>query len=416
MTAHDSEGRLQPRPLGHARPYVLATVTTLCLAGAIPAVAQAATVETLYTFSGSSDGNDPSGKLLRDAAGSLFGVTLGGGDSNDGVVFRLTRPAGKQQPWQFTRLYSFSGGADGQEPNDGLLEDASGDLLGVTTGGGTAGYGTIFILTPSTTDPTGYTKTTLYSFSGGTDGSRPNYGLTAGSTGNFYGTTTTGGTANAGTIYKLSPPANGGAWTLKTLHTFVGADGTGNPASTLTVGASGILYGSALSGKGAVYAFDPAGKNGGSLSVIYAFQGLNDGQGPYGGVSLTASGDLVGTTFYAGVDASGVVYQLTKMGQKWREKTLAYFEGQSCGQSDSKLLVAPNGKLFGTAGSPGCIFSLTPRTSGSGYRFRTLVSTPTYPTGELIADERGDLFGVNQSGPDGYSYGQVYRVPGVARH
>jgi uncharacterized repeat protein (TIGR03803 family) len=416
MTFCSISGRSHRRFISVPRTYFISTMTALCFAGALPAIAQAAKVETLYNFSGGSDGNDPSGKLLRNSAGNLFGVTLGGGDSNDGVVYEISPPSAKQGPWQFTRLYSFSGGADGQEPNDGLIEDASGGLLGITTGGGTAGYGTIFIMTPSKTDQTGYTKTTLYSFSGGSDGSSPYNGLTADGAGNFYGTTNTGGTANAGTIYKLSPPANGGTWTLTTLHEFVATDGTGTPNSALTVGANGILYGSAIAGKGAVYAFDPAGVNGGSLSVIYNFQGLNDGYGPYGGVSLTASGDLVGTTFYAGADAAGAIYQLTPTGSKWHEKTVAYFDGVNCGESDSKLMVAPNGKIFGTAGQPGCIFKLTPKPSGNGYRLSVLNANTDYPTGQLIADKHGNVFGVNQVGPYGYGFGQVYKLPGVAGH
>jgi hypothetical protein len=289
-------------------------------------------------------------------------------------------------------------------------------LLGITTGGGAAGNGTIFMMTPSKNDPTGYTKTTLYSFSGGSDGSRPYNGLTADGAGNFYGTTNTGGTENAGTIYKLSPPKKGRPWTLTTLHEFVGTDGTGTPNSTLTLGANGILYGSAIAGTGAVYAFDPAGVNGGSLSVIYNFQGLNDGYGPYGGVSLTASGDLVGTTFYAGADAAGAIYQLTPNGSKWHEKTVAYFDGVNCGESDSKLMVAPNGNIFGTAGQPGCIFKLTPKPSGDSYRLSVLNANSDYPTGQLIADKHGNVFGVNQVGPYGFGFGQVYKLPGVANH
>jgi uncharacterized repeat protein (TIGR03803 family) len=414
MTCNHTQRRMQRRPASPSRKAVFSSVAACCLAAAAAHTAHAATVETLYTFTGNGpDGYDPSGGLIRDQAGNLFGVTLAGGDANKGVVYELSPPAANQHHWRFKRLYSFQGGADGYEPNDGLIQNAAGDLIGVTTQGGASGDGTIFALTPSATDPTGYTKATLYSFSGA-DGANPYYGLSADGAGNFYGTTTYGGSDNAGTIFTLKPPANGGGWTLTKLHDFVAADGTGTPVSALTVGPSGILYGTGLSGKGAVYAFTPDGKNGGSLSVLYAFLGLNDGQSPYGGVTFTPSGDLIGTTFFAGVDTYGSVYELIPAGTKWHERTVAFFNGGKCAGSDSKLLAVSSGKVFGTGGNPACVFALDPRVSGKGYVLHSITKNQgnTYPSGALIAGPAGELYGVNQQG--GNIAGQVFQVHGAA--
>ena len=87
-----------------------------------------ATLTTLFTFLG-SNGADPTGGLLIDAAGDLFGTTHGGGVSGLGTVFEL--PAGGGE----TTMVRFSP-QTGSHPDSGLIADASGDLFGTTNAGG----------------------------------------------------------------------------------------------------------------------------------------------------------------------------------------------------------------------------------------------------------------------------------------
>src|SRR5258708_10472925 len=152
----------------------------------------------LYTLTGGADGAYPDGGLIRDAAGNLYGTTLGGGANLDGTVFKLD-PAGVE-----TVLYSFTTGLDGDLPEGSLVRDSVGNFYGITNSGGIHGYGTIFKL-----DRNG-NHTVLYRFKGRlTDGNNPIVGLTRDAAGNLYGTTLYGGdcslTTGCGVVFKLTP-------------------------------------------------------------------------------------------------------------------------------------------------------------------------------------------------------------------
>jgi len=147
----------------------------------------------VYSFTGKPDGCQPQNTLIRDAKGNFYGTTAYGGTNNLGTVFRLD-PTGKE-----TVLYSFSGIPDGAFPQASLIRDAKGNLYGITNGGGANGYGTVFGL-----DSTGK-ETMLYSFSGGNDGKYPTGNLIRDTSGNLYSTTSSGGTYNQGTVFRLTP-------------------------------------------------------------------------------------------------------------------------------------------------------------------------------------------------------------------
>jgi uncharacterized repeat protein (TIGR03803 family) len=154
------------------------------------------TVTVIYSFTGAADGGNPEGGLILDAAGNIYGVAAGGSTScrgGCGVVFKLT-PAGEE-----TVLYSFKGGTDGDGPDGVLLRDSKGNFYGTTGAGGAHAQGTIFELTPS-----GKEKV-LYSFTGGDDGSVPEGGVVEDSQGNFYGLARDGGASLYGTIFEFTP-------------------------------------------------------------------------------------------------------------------------------------------------------------------------------------------------------------------
>jgi uncharacterized repeat protein (TIGR03803 family) len=128
--------------------------------------------------------------VIRDSAGNLYGTTSQLVATDLSVVYKLD-PAG-----HYTVLYSFSGGADGNDPG-GLILDSAGNLYGVA-GSGSTGAGLVFKL-----DTSGQ-ETVLYSFTGGADGSGPN-AIIRDSAGNFYGTTLAGGKHSTGVVFKLTP-------------------------------------------------------------------------------------------------------------------------------------------------------------------------------------------------------------------
>jgi uncharacterized repeat protein (TIGR03803 family) len=200
---------------------------------------------TLHNFEG-TDGQLVAG-LIQASDGNFYGTTVRGGVANDicitgpgcGTVFQITA-AGK-----LTTLHSFAG-ADGWSPGGGLVQATNGNFYGTTGWGGANNFGTVFEITP------GGKLTTLYSFDL-TDGSMPYIAMVQASDGNLYGTTTGGGpsavpgTMNGGdgTVFKITP---GGE--LTTLHNFDGTDGAvvygglaqatdGNFYGTTTLGGTG---------------------------------------------------------------------------------------------------------------------------------------------------------------------------------
>jgi uncharacterized repeat protein (TIGR03803 family) len=168
-------------------------------AGTVFRITPAGVETVLYSFAGGSDGIGPRAGLIEGSDGNFYGTTELGGlhnlgtGRNRGAVFRIT-PDGME-----TVLYSFAGGTDGSEPLAGLVEGSDGNLYGTTSAGGAHNGGTVFRITPAGVE------TVLYSFAGGMDGSQPLAGLIEGSDGNFYGTTSAGGTNNIGTVFRLVP-------------------------------------------------------------------------------------------------------------------------------------------------------------------------------------------------------------------
>ncbi len=158
----------------------------------------------LYTFAGSNgDGYSPTGGVVMDGKGALYGTTSSGGASINcpggcGTVFRLVNSNG---PYTETVLHSFTGAnGDGANPLAGPVLDANGDLYGTTTqGGNSSGYcpngcGTVFELVNSNDS---YTSTLLHSFTDTNgDGAYPGAGVILDQNGNLFGTTQSGGTSS----------------------------------------------------------------------------------------------------------------------------------------------------------------------------------------------------------------------------
>ncbi len=147
---------------------------------------------TLHNFTATGDdGAFPYGQLVV-SGGYLYGTTSGGTSLGYGTVFRIDTNG------NLTTLHQFTGlNGDGQSPYAGMIVGQDGDLYGTTEKGGTANSGTVFVMTPAGT------LTTLYSFTGFGDGSRPEAPLVQAPDGTFYGTTTMGGTAGDGTVFRL---------------------------------------------------------------------------------------------------------------------------------------------------------------------------------------------------------------------
>jgi uncharacterized repeat protein (TIGR03803 family) len=268
----------------------------------------------LYSFKGYADGNEPEDNLILDNEGNLYGTTFYGGAGTDcgteggcGTVFEVTQTGTE------TVLYSFGGGTDGNFPTSGLIRDAEGNLYGTTAYGGLVngsycpvGCGTVFKLSSTGT------KTTLYSFTGNADGGDPQGSLLLDAQGNLYGTTVGGGTfgpgcgSGCGTVFKVTA-----AGTETVIHSFTGGTDGSSPFSGLVRDTKGNLYGTTREGgsvgAGTVYKLTLAGKE----TILYDFSGSLNGFSPWSGLVMDAAGNLYGTTAYGGAYGYGTVFEVT---------------------------------------------------------------------------------------------------------
>jgi uncharacterized repeat protein (TIGR03803 family) len=263
----------------------------------------------LYSFTGGNDGERPSGDLLFDQTGNIYGTTSFGGATFNGVVFELT-PSGKG--FLQDVLYTFTGGNDGALPSSGVISDAASNLYGTAGSGGAFGFGTVFELTGSGPSRS---EQTLYSFQDGSDGGTPSGGLIFDALGNLYGTTGSGGAFGGGTVFKLTP-SGGGSFTFTVLFSFTGTGVTTatGPAATLTMDAAGNIYGTTTNdgafAQGSVFKRTPSG-GGYTFTSLHDFTGGTDGGRPFSNVVFDAAGNLYGTTLQGGANAAGVVFEIT---------------------------------------------------------------------------------------------------------
>ena len=269
------------------------------------------------------DGNLPSGPVLKDAAGNLYGMTSLGGAHNFGTVYRLSPTSTGN--FTETILYSFKGGSlDGALPQGPLFQDSADNLYGVTLAGGnnatvctasTPGCGVVFKLTPTATGT--WTETLLHRFAG-SDGGNSYCGLVRDGLGNFYGATSVGGSRGLGTVYKLSFTSTG--WKETVLHSFAGGTDGSEPLmfqTTLTLDGHGNIYGStnhggAAASAGIVFELIPQTSGAYAEKILYTFQGGAVGGNPLTGVSLDQSGNVYGGVLKGGTQAgSGAIFKLT---------------------------------------------------------------------------------------------------------
>jgi uncharacterized repeat protein (TIGR03803 family) len=315
----------------------------------------------LYRFTGGKDGGMPYGLAVRDAVGNYYGATLAGGSFAGacngygcGTVFKVDKH-GKE-----TVLYRFTGKADGEGPYGGLIQDAKGNFYGTTSFGGASGAGTIFKL-----DKTGK-LTVLHTLSATKDGAFPLAGLVRDRKGNFYGTTSGGGTSGDGTAFRLDATGK-----FAVLHTFTGADGEYPGYGPLLLDSAGNLYGttrnggsgSCQEGCGVVFKVDKTG----SEMVLYSFTGAADGASPYSSLVQDTTGNLYGTTESGGTGCGGfgcgVIFKLDTTG---KETVLYSFSAGNDGASPlAGLYRDAKGILYGTtyaggAHGVGTVFKLTP--------------------------------------------------------
>lgn len=318
----------------------------------------------VHKFDGPPDGSVPVSPLVISSSGTLVGTTLEGGVRDMGAVFEARPPQNDGDPWRVRIVYSFGAFAgDGIHPNAGLLPARPG-FYGVTRDGGATGRGCVFQLTSPTGGGGDWIETILYSFTSSGDGAFPSSELIRDATGNLYGITLAGGTDDVGAVYQLSPATDeGGTWIETVIFSFGGADGS-SPFGRLLFDEAGALYGTTTGGgtgqAGTVFKLTPPSQPGASWSqsVLYNFSGGRDGGGPFAGVIFGSKGRLFGTASNGGngrPDPGGVIFRLdppANTGDPWTEKVLYSFGGPN-GFRPLCQLVWRDNALYGTTSAGG---------------------------------------------------------------
>jgi uncharacterized repeat protein (TIGR03803 family) len=383
--------------------------------------------KTLYSFKGGKDGIEPSGNLVFDANGNLYGTTLQGGGTSAcngyefkgcGIVFQLLhKPNGS---WKENVLYSFQNGSSGGVGlNGSLVLDSQGNLYGTAFYDGPDFQGTVFQLSPGSG---GWTESTIYQFCSVdrcTDGASPGAGVIFDHASNVLGTTTAGGVNGLGVIFELAPGS--GNWTESVLYSFDDGSGGWLPWQ-LTQDANGNLYGTTAwggdynwpctpgDGCGVIFELSPVSR-GWNYSVLRRLNGSRDGATPTSGVIRDKDDNVYGTTTGNGAFGCGTVFELSpKKDGGWAYKVLYNLRD---GVSAGSLALDSGGNIYGAlttetlgtcqAKNEGEIFKLSPAAPGR-WKYRTIYQL-AQPSSGLIFGKNGSLYGVAAGG-----YGLVFEL------
>jgi uncharacterized repeat protein (TIGR03803 family) len=364
----------------------------------------------------------PYGGVVFDAAGNLYGTTLDGGTCC-GTVFELSPTPGGG--WT-EKVYNFgANGADGYYPSPGLALDPAGNLYGTTYGGGAFTHGTVFELTPAVGG--GWTEKVLHSFGNGTDGFSPNGNLIFDAAGNLYGTTGAGGAYGVpgfdvgGTVFELTPDASG-RWTEKVLHSFGNATDGQTPYAGLTLDSSGNLYGTTTIGgaynRGTAFQLTLRAGHGWVERILHSFNNDGvDGVSPYAGMVLDSADNLYGTTEAGGTYQNGTVFELSRNTKgAWAEQILHSFNSSDGAAPTGGLVLDAAGNLYGTtqtgdAYGGGTVFELV---RSHGNWSETVLHSfegadGAAPYAGVIFDGAGNLYGATNFG-GAYTYGTVFKI------
>jgi uncharacterized delta-60 repeat protein len=356
----------------------------------------------LADFAGSLNGAAPQGNLYQATDGAFYGTTVFGGTHNKGTIFKMT-PDGTLTP-----LADFSGAATGANPADSLVPDANGDLWGLTVAGGANDLGAVFKVSPSGQ------LTLMASFDGAAHGANPWGGLLLREDGTFLGMTSSGGTADKGVIFSVTP-----AGVLTKLQDFDGAEKGAAPLGSLSrisFGGTDYYFGTTSQGgannQGIFFNFVPGG-----ISILTKYLDFN-------GASLgaTPKGNLLYTT------NNGAFYMLTSAGgangagalvfHDFNTVTnLADFSATEHGSiPNGALLWTTNGNFFGLAQNGGTNNIGTIFRAKANGSLKRMASFPVgggvngaNPADSLIQGADGALYGTTSSG-GANNLGTVFKI------
>ena len=323
--------------------------------------------------------------------------------------------AGTAAAQNFTILHSFPCGdaSDGTSPTSSLVSDSAGNLYGTTSSGGSFESGTVFKLSPDGTE------TVLYSFTSTFDGQYPKGNIVRDSDGNLYGTTAGNGHAS-GTVFKLTPDGS-----LTVLHTFhLPPDGS-LPYSGLVQGKQGDLYGATYAGgefsEGTIFRVSTAGDQ---YTVLHSFKN-DDGTRPDAPLVTDSAGNLYGAASRGGTSFDGTIFELDAADTF---SVLHSFAGPDEGDTPLGITRDSAGNIYGVTANGGqlhcygcgSVFKIDPAGNETIlYNFKG-DRDGAEPSAPLVEDASGNLYGITSLGGSTrcdyiYGCGTLFQVTQAGR-
>jgi uncharacterized repeat protein (TIGR03803 family) len=338
-------------------------------------------------------GKTPWGDLLKGDDGNFYGMTNGGGTFNYGTIFRAT-PAGI-----VTVLRNLNYATDGANPYGELIKGADGSLYGFTSVGGTSGYGTIFKITTAGTF-------TVIKHLVSANGTNPRGHLVIGADGNFYGATYAGGANGYGTIFKMTP-----AGILTVLHSLSSTADGANCYGSLVKGTDNNFYGTTngggTTGQGTIFKITPAGV----YTVLRQMNQATDGSHSQSDLIQATDGNFYGMAYSGGPNFSGTIFKITSTGTFTVLRSLVSANGIN---PYGSLLQGTDGNFYGTTSSGGTsaggtIFKITP--TGTLTVLRALLATADggNPRGSLVRGNDGNYYGLTNNGGSNF-FGTLFKI------
>lgn len=418
--------------------FRISSALALCALGLFTAVGRAQTTPAVSTILALSQ-SSPVGNLVKGADGALYGTSSTSTSLTGGLIYRSTVDGSDVRT-----LYQLTAD-DAVSPGSGLTLAGDGLLYGTTRfgkSGDVAGAGTVFRISP-----TGDGFQIVYRFDAVTgsnqdqnpknvNGAYPEAELTEGADGYLYGVARAGGPNGTGTIFKLTRDGTdfkllrsfGPVTSAATSGLTVTADGAA-PTGQLVRGADDFFYGTTAqggsNGRGVVFriAFDGTG-----FQVLHEFSATTqdattgqlenpDGAAPLSGLADGGDGFFYGTTSQGGVDGYGVLFAIPADGSTFT--VLHVFNNANGARPSAELMVAGDGKLYGTTSGGGVNSSGATTTLGTlfsidraGTNFARLYSfdgaSGSTPASRLLELSSGVFVGTASSGGS-CGFGTLYR-------
>jgi uncharacterized repeat protein (TIGR03803 family) len=350
----------------------------------------------MKNFSYATDGTNPKGHLVQGKDSSFYGITYGGGTYGYGTIFKMTKGG------TFSVLRHLNGTTDGGQSYSSLVEGKDGNLYGITYSGGLYKYGTIFKITK------GGQFTVMRNLNLNTDGGYPQGDMIQGTDGYLYGMCYSGGTKGNGTIFKIATTTN---YPFTVLHNLASQTDGGNPFGVLYQNSDGNLYGMTRTGGANTSGTAFRIGTGGGFALLHSFAPTTEGSSPNGGFVKGNDGNFYGFTNTGGMYGNGTAFRMTSAGNV---TVLVSFNGAKFGNTPTESLIKGKDSAYygttsiGGAYGYGTVFKICAGVTTTLYSFNRPVTGGT-PLGSLIQATDGNFYGTtSDGGPNGY--GTIFRI------